>query len=67
MGLGPGRALVQSQRIDHWQQGICPEAHGRISRASGQIGFPAFCQMTNRGTSAIGALAVVGRKPRRST
>ena len=61
MVLGPGRALAQFQRIDHWQQGICQEAHGRINWASGQIGLPAFYQMTNRGTSAIGALAVAGR------
>ena len=64
MVLGPGRALAQFQRIDHWQQGTYQEAHGRINWASRQIwlsGFPAFCQMTNRGTSAIGALAVAGR------
>ena len=61
MVLGPGRALAQFQRIDHWQQGICQGAHGRINWASGQIGLPAFYQMPNRGTSAVGALAVAGR------
>ena len=42
MGLGPGHALAQFQRIDHWQQGTYQEAHGRINWAPRQIGFPAF-------------------------